>query len=161
MAEVQVEENTKIRLQIWDTSGQEKFRSLSKSFYRGAQGVLLVFDLNSQDTFYKISYWMQSIKENSQTDVCTVLVGNKTDLEQLVPEKDILELCEHYKLQFFRTSAITGDGVKELFEHVGKETQKLFETLVNNFSFKQSEHASIIQNSFVENDTPKKKDGCC
>ena len=72
-------DDAKVKLQIWDTAGQEKFRTITKAYYRGANGILLVFDVTKRDSFNKTRSWMTSIKESITDPVDIVLVGNKAD----------------------------------------------------------------------------------
>jgi Ras-related protein Rab-2A len=71
-----------VRLQIWDTAGQESFRSITRSYYRGAAGVILVFDVTRRDTFTNLSRWIDEAHTHTGTDATIVLVGNKTDLDK-------------------------------------------------------------------------------
>ena len=68
-------------MQIWDTAGQERFKSITEGFYKGCNGVLLVFDLTDQDSFNRIKSWIESIKNKASQDVVICLVGNKLDLK--------------------------------------------------------------------------------
>jgi len=72
-----------IKLQIWDTAGQERFRTLTASYYRGAQGIIIVYDVTDRDSFENVRNWIQEIEKYSKSNVCKVLVGNKCDQEQL------------------------------------------------------------------------------
>ena len=68
-----------IKLQIWDTAGQERFRTLTASYYRGAQGIIIVYDVTDRDSFENVRNWIQEIEKYSKSNVCKVLVGNKCD----------------------------------------------------------------------------------
>ena len=70
-----------IKLQIWDTAGQERFRTLTASYYRGAHGIIVVFDVTERETFENVRQWMQALERFASDNVCRVLVGNKCDLE--------------------------------------------------------------------------------
>ena len=79
-----------IKLQIWDTAGQERFRTLTASYYRGAQGIIIVYDVTDRDTFDHVRTWINEIEKFSQAGVCKILVGNKCDLvdkRQVQPEE--------------------------------------------------------------------------
>ena len=72
--------NHEIRLKIWDTAGEERFRNITSQYYKGAEGIILVFDLTKKESFEKINDWMKQIKVNTQSDeIAIVLLGNKKD----------------------------------------------------------------------------------
>ena len=71
-----------IKLQIWDTAGQDRYKSITKTYYKGSQGIVLVYDVTSMDTFEKIQHWIKQIENNASRNVKKVLVGNKCDKEE-------------------------------------------------------------------------------
>ncbi|KAJ1427842.1 rab-type small G protein, partial [Ochromonadaceae sp. CCMP2298] len=107
----------RVKLQIWDTAGQERFRSISVSFFRGAHGILLVYDVTDKSSFRSVRDWMKQIKENCDDDVLVVLVGNKCDLdsERLVPFEEGRKLAEEFRMNFYETSAKCGTNVADCF----------------------------------------------
>ena len=70
-----------IKLQIWDTAGQENFRSITRSYYRSAIGALLVYDITRKETFLHVQKWLEEVKNNSSRQIVVILIGNKKDLE--------------------------------------------------------------------------------
>ena len=119
--------NKEIKLKIWDTAGQERFRNITNQYYKGADGIVLIFDITDQNTFDKIQDWMNQINSNTQTnEIGLVLIGNKKDLEnsRIVTYKDGEALGKELGIKYFETSALTGDGIKDAFEHVTKEILK-------------------------------------
>ncbi len=70
-----------IKLQIWDTAGQESFRSITRSYYRGAAGALLVYDITRRETFTQLAKWLSEARENAHENMVIMLIGNKVDLE--------------------------------------------------------------------------------
>ncbi|KAL4449235.1 hypothetical protein ABPG74_015617 [Tetrahymena malaccensis] len=124
------EDGSKITLQIWDTAGQESFRSIVKSFYRNSAAVLLVYDTKSRKSFEGLKNWIHEIKENSHNDVIIVLIGNKKDDEQdevNVKEKEIMQLIQDYNLAIhFYTSAKNDYNIKQSFEYVATEVYNRF-----------------------------------
>ena len=120
--------NCDVEVAINDTAGQERFRSLTKMFYKGADGILVGFDLTNKDTFDKVNYWIGQIEENKNKDylVSLVLFGNKCDKKQqiVVNEDDIASMKRQYNLEFFATSAKDGTNVQEAFEYLIKKTLK-------------------------------------
>ncbi|KAL4498544.1 hypothetical protein ABPG72_019662 [Tetrahymena utriculariae] len=124
------EDSSKITLQIWDTAGQESFRSIVKSFYRNSAAVLLVYDTKKRKTFDGLKNWIQEIKENSHNDVIIVLIGNKMDGEQdevEVKEKEIQELLQNHSLAIhFYTSALNNYNIEQSFKYVATEVYNRF-----------------------------------
>ena len=117
-----------IDITITDTAGQERFRSLTKMFYKGADGILIGFDLTNKNTFDQVVYWIEQIEENKNKDfpVNLVLFGNKCDKkEEIVVNDDDIELLKKkYNFQYFVTSAKDGTNVKNAFEYIIKATIK-------------------------------------
>ena len=68
-------------MQIWDTAGQESFKSITRSYYRGAAGALLVYDITRRDTFTHLTRWLEEVKQNGNPDMSIMLIGNKSDLD--------------------------------------------------------------------------------
>ena len=117
-----------IDVTINDTPGQERFRSLTKMLYKGADGILLGFDLTNKHTFETINYWFEQIEQNKNKDfpVNLVLFGNKCDKkEEIVVNNDDIELLKKkYNFQYFATSAKDGTNVQNAFEYIIKATIK-------------------------------------
>ena len=111
--------NKKIKLQIWDTSGQERFRSITETFYRGADGILFVFDVTNKESFENIKDWLMD-PHIVNLDAKKILVGNKIDLvDQRVVNKESMEKYGQSKnLNSFETSAKTGENVGQIFEEI-------------------------------------------
>lgn len=111
-------EGSQVKLQIWDSAGAEKFRSITKAYYRGSHGILVVFDLSHRDSFSQVQYWIDSIKQERGEDVEIVIVGNKCDLNQVVNEGDIIQLAEKNGVKYFKTSAKDNTNVEEVFQYL-------------------------------------------
>lgn len=113
----------RVKLRIWDTAGQERFRTLTTQFYRGSQGVLMVYDITNRETFTNITHWMQQIKDNVETDPQILIVGNKSDLssQRQVTLKEAMKLAKSYGCQHFEVSAKTDQGVKVAFQRLAEE----------------------------------------
>jgi len=106
-----------LKLQLWDTAGQDRFRSITTSFYRGAHGILLVYDVTDTPSFLKVKGWIQEIKEKAPEGITIFLVGNKIDKtgKRLVEVNDAKELANGIKIPYMETSAMSGTGVNEVF----------------------------------------------
>lgn len=90
--------NTKIRAHIWDTAGQEKFRAITKSYYRGAKGALVVFDITRRESFTNTDKWITELRANGEQDLIITLIGNKCDLdcERIVTKEEAKEKAESF-----------------------------------------------------------------
>ena len=106
-----------VKLQIWDTAGQERFRAVTQSYYRGAAGALLVYDVTSRDSFNNVSTWLNNARALANPDISIVLVGNKLDLtqEREVNYMEASQFCQDNDLMFLETSALTNEGVEDVF----------------------------------------------
>ena len=104
------------RVQIWDTGGSEKFRSISRTYYRNTACALIVYDISDKKTFKHALSWIDDIKRESGANTHIILVGNKDDLKnRKVTEEEGKELAEKYDLKFFETSALNGHNIEEVF----------------------------------------------
>ena len=119
-------DNTEISLQIWDTAGQERFRSMAPMYYRGAKAAICVFDVTSEESFNRVSTWVKDLKQHADPNVVICFAGNKCDK---APSFD-LEKCEALAStlggSFFRTSALTGEGVMEIFLSLSKRVAEVY-----------------------------------
>ena len=106
-----------MRLQLWDTAGQERFRSLTSNFFGRADGFVLCYDISNRPSFDHVIGWMRDIKTRAPPDCDIVLCGNKSDLEndRVVQADEGKALAEEYNVQFFETSALTGQNVEAMF----------------------------------------------
>eukprot|EP01084_Bolivina_argentea_P002136 3937_1 len=97
------------KLQVWDTAGQERFRTIQTSYYRGAMGILLVYDITDEQSFLNIRNWMRNVEQHASNSVDLTIVGNKCDLEEdrLISKERGQALADEYGTKFFETSAKT------------------------------------------------------
>eukprot|EP01124_Arcella_intermedia_P023692 TRINITY_DN3817_c0_g1_i1.p1 TRINITY_DN3817_c0_g1~~TRINITY_DN3817_c0_g1_i1.p1 ORF type:complete len:143 (+),score=32.08 TRINITY_DN3817_c0_g1_i1:235-663(+) len=107
-----------IKLQIWDTAGQERFRSITHSYFRGAQGYILVYDVTQRNTFNHIRYWLSEIRNHGREGFYTIIVGNKTDMNdrRVVSTEEGKAFAMEQATDFLETSAKDGQNVQILFE---------------------------------------------
>jgi len=107
----------RIKLQIWDTAGQERFRTITVAYYRGAMGILLVYDVTDQRSFDNIRTWHSNIEQHASEGVNKILIGNKSDWndKRVVTEQQGRELAYELGVQFTETSAKANEGVEGAF----------------------------------------------
>ncbi|KAI9473800.1 MAG: ras family-domain-containing protein [Benjaminiella poitrasii] len=115
-----------IKLQIWDTAGQESFRSITRSYYRGAAGALLVYDITRRETFEHLSVWLEDVRQHANPNTVIMLIGNKCDLEnnRQVSKEEAERFAEENGLYFLETSAKSAENVNKAFEDTAKSIQE-------------------------------------
>ena len=121
---IELEDKKKVKLQIWDTAGQEKYRSLAKIFYQSAAVAVLVYDITLKKSFEQIKeYWVKEIKENAPEDIIIAIAANKSDdyLNQEVTMDEGKELAKSLDALFICTSAKLGNGIDDLFKLSGEK----------------------------------------
>ncbi|CAI0393409.1 unnamed protein product [Linum tenue] len=122
----------RIKLQIWDTAGQERFRTITTAYYRGAMGILLVYDVTDESSFNNIRNWIRNIEQHASDNVNKILVGNKADMDEskrAVPTAKGQALADEYGIKFFETSAKTNLNVEEVFFSIARDIkQRLADT---------------------------------
>ena len=162
--------NKTYRIQIWDTAGQENFRSITRAYYKNSVCALVVYDISSRDSFNNVSTWIEDCKNQSPKTIFMVLVGNKSDLEdkRQVSKEEGQELADKYGIQFYETSAKTGDNVDAIFYNSADEIAKKID---ENYYDLENDTCGIKQGINRQNHNPqlnlgegnKRKDGggCC
>lgn len=113
-------QNTVYKLQIWDTAGQETFRSITRSYYRGTIGCLMVYDITNRESFESLEYWMSDFRKYCDPNTVIILIGNKADLidKRQVSYDEGKEFAEKHGFSFFETSAKTGINIADCFNNV-------------------------------------------
>jgi len=119
-----------IKLKIWDTAGQERFRNITQQYYKGADGIVLVFDLTDRNSFEKIREWMKQIQSYTQREsIAIVLLGNKCDADnKAVSAKEANDIATEYNMKFFETSAMNNINIEESFKQLSTEIMKIKES---------------------------------
>ncbi|KAK5879839.1 ras-related protein Rab-15 [Gymnodraco acuticeps] len=113
----------KVRIQIWDTAGQERYQTITKQYYRRAQGIFLVYDITSERSFQHIMKWASDVDEYAPEKIRKILVGNKSDevdKRQVATEQGI-KLANAYGMDFFETSAFTNHNITETFTRLAEQ----------------------------------------
>jgi Ras-related protein Rab-2A len=109
------------KIQIWDTAGQENFRSITRSYYRGAAGALIVYDISRRETFDHVARWLEEVKQHSDRKTIMALIGNKSDLVRRVTYDEGARFAKENGLLFVETSARSDDKVDEAFCMTARE----------------------------------------
>jgi Ras-related protein Rab-1A len=119
-----------IKLQIWDTAGQERFRTITSSYYRGAHGIIVVFDVTDQESFNNVKQWLHEIDRYACQNVKKLLVGNKCDLvsKRAVPTEQAKEFADGLGIQYLETSAKNATNVENAFTTMAGQIRKWMQT---------------------------------
>ncbi|CAG9327896.1 unnamed protein product [Blepharisma stoltei] len=112
-----------IKLQLWDTAGQDRFRNIVASYYRGAQGIMLMYDITNPTSFQNITRWHEEAQGYLQSSVPKLLIGNKSDLshQRQVKQDEAQQLAERLGMDYIETSAKSSQNVKQAFENMSKK----------------------------------------
>ena len=117
-----------VKLQIWDTAGQDRFRSITKNYYKGSHGIILIYDVTSLKTFENVKSWVSQIHEEISDKVVIYLVGNKIDMddERKVQTEEGQKLAEELGVPFVETSAKSGVNIDNIFSDITERIDKEF-----------------------------------
>lgn len=115
-----------IKLQIWDTAGQERFRTITSSYYRGAHGIIIVYDVTDQESFDNVKQWLSEIDRYASEKVNTLLVGNKSDLtaKKVVSYEAAKEFADSVNMEFLETSAKNSTNVEKAFMAMAQQIKE-------------------------------------
>ena len=170
------ETNESLTLDIWDTAGQEKYRSLTRIFFQGAKLAILVYDITRKDSFENLkNVWLKELKDHADKNVVLGVAGNKSDLyeKEEVPEQEAREFAKSIGAIFCLTSAQSNSGIEELFEEMGKkfldpnstinesENQNLDQAHKQKKDEKKKEKKEEQKNIQLKNVKKKEKKSCC
>lgn len=150
-----------IKVQIYDTSGQEKFKTISANYYKRADGILLVFDLTRKETFSNIEFWIKEMKEQMDIDkIGLVLLGNKSDLveEKQVTPREGNTLAQQLNTKYYETSAKNGNNIDESINYLIDEIIKKKEIDFNEPNDIKNEGNKVVE---LGGGIPPKKKKCC
>ncbi len=163
---IELDNNNKVKIQIWDTAGQEQYRSLAKLFYQNTSAAMLVYDITNEDSFLAIKdYWSNEIKNNAPENIIIAIVANKSDeyIKQTVPTEDGKELAKKLNAIFINTSAKSGIGIDNLFRTVAEKyidpTKDISNTYMNREETKEKNKKIILKKKKKTDKGKRKK--CC
>ena len=156
-----------VKLQIWDTAGQERFRGMSSSFYREANGAIIVYDITNKESFKNVERWISEVKNFATEDVQIMLVGNKSDLfmDRVIMKSEGEELGKKNRIQFFEISALENSNgmIEKVFKNLTykieeKERQKRITESTVSYSMDFGSRAKSFN---LKEKKSKKDNGCC
>ena len=144
-----------VKLQIWDTAGQDRFRSITKNYYKKANGIILIYDVTNKKSYKNISVWINQIKEEADPNVVIYLAGNKIDMEEerKIKTEEGEKLAEEYNFPFKETSAKEDININETFEDIAERIDEIFS--------KSTANAEIRMTKNRLSNAKKKNKGCC
>ena len=160
-------ENNIVKVQIWDTAGEERYRSITNAYYKGAKGSLLVYDITNKKSFENVEKWISDLKANADEDISMILLGNKTDLEdkRVVTTEEGKNKAEFYNLTFMETSALNGNNIQEAFNElimdVYKKNHELLENQAKVEIIRDKKTIELDKGEDNNTDEVKEKKWCC
>ena len=152
----------KIKFQIWDTCGQEMYRSLVQGFYHNTSLALLVYDINKKPTFESLDIWLKDLKQHTEQDLPVFIVGNKNDLDRNVTEEEAKEFKKVNNIVYFaECSAKRGYNVKEIFFEAAKYLYQIYKKFKVQDKVPMAKRLKLDNNENDEINKNKKKKKCC
>ena len=152
--------NMNIKYQVWDTAGQERFRTIISSYYKGAHGILLVYDITLKESFESLNDWLNEIKKNTSKNIVKVLIGNKIHIndKRVISFDEAKEFADNNSMKYIETSAKTSTNVDQAFGLIGVELMKSFK---GNEEKNTNKKNVVLSNSEAVTDNKQIKKGCC
>ena len=148
----------KVKLQLWDTAGHERFKTITTSYYRGAHGIATVFDLSDRESFEHVEKWLEEINKYAKENVMRFLIGNKSDLvdERKVTYEEVRTLANRLNIYYVETSAKNNINISDFFQIATKN-------FLNKYDFrKEKEFAGVSLDSKKLSVSKNNKEfGCC
>ena len=151
---INLKDDRKVKIQIWDTAGEDRFRSITRNYYKGAKGILLIFDVTDKETFTHVRDWIERIHEESPEGITICLVGNKIDMNEsrVISNEEGKKIADEFKIPYFETSAKSNIGVEEVFTYLVKEVDTIY----------MNEHKEEVgRKTLLNQKTKNKKKKCC
>jgi Ras-related protein Rab-1A len=139
------------KLQIWDTAGQERFKSITTAYYRGANSIVMIYDITDKESFANIKKWKNELERYAESGVHLVLVGNKSDLEsnRAVSISEAKEYARIIECEYVETSAKTGAGIDKIFVETCKSVRIKYDSIV------------MMHKTPIDKDNSDRSNKCC
>ena len=144
--------NKKIRIQLWDTAGQEKYKSITKNLFLKVMGAIIIYDITSEKSYINCKMWVQMIKEECGSHMQIIIVGNKSDLndQRKIDEEEVMNYAKEQNTQYIETSCKTGENIR-------KAVSILCEKIMENKETTDDSSFMLDNSTFL----PQKKRKCC
>ena len=144
--------NKKIRIQLWDTAGQEKYKSITKNLFLKVMGAIIIYDITSEKSYINCKMWVQMIKEECGSHMQIIIVGNKSDLndQRKIDEEEVMNYAKEQNTQYIETSCKTGENIR-------KAVSILCEKIMENKEMTDDSSFMLDNSAFL----PQKKRKCC
>ena len=153
----------KLKLQIWDTCGQEMYRSLVQGFYHNSSLALLVYEINNKKSFENLEFWIKDLRQHTEKDLPVFIIGNKNDLERKVTQEEVKNFKNTNDIVYFaECSAKNGYNVKEIFFEAAKYLYQMYKKFNNQDKAPTAKRLKLEKNGNDDaNNDKKKKKKCC
>ena len=138
----------KVKYLIWDTAGEDRMKTMTYAYYRGCHVILIVYDVTHRKSFENVTTWVECVDKFAKTNVLRILVGNKIDLadKRVITYEEGKKLAEENGLKFYEISAMTLNGLSEMFEDVAREYVQIYEQkAIKNFQLKKDKQKKTNQ----------------
>ena len=158
-----IHENHKIKAQIWDTAGQEKYKAITGAYYKGSKGALVIYDITRKETFANIEKWVNDLKTAGDPKITIIIIGNKSDLadKRQITKEEGEEKAKSFGCAFLETSAFNGENIDKAFDIMVKEIYEKFSS--DTGGDEQIESDTKVEDIKLERDKTdiNKKKKCC
>ena len=158
-----IHENHKIKAQIWDTAGQEKYKAITGAYYKGSKGALVIYDITRKETFANIEKWVNDLKTAGDPKITIIIIGNKSDLadKRQITKEEGEEKAKSFGCAFLETSAFNGENIDKAFDIMVKEIYEKFSS--DTGGDEQIESDTKVEDIKLERDKAdiNKKKKCC
>ena len=143
-----------VKIQIWDTAGQDRFRAITKNYYKSAHGVILIYDITSIQTFENVKSWISQIRDEASANIVIYIVGNKIDIdeERKIKKEEGQKLADEFGFPFTEASAKNGININETFEDIVEKIDEIYSKKDTEKGEKKSNKIFVVG---------KSKTSCC